>query len=369
LKILFWTELYWPHIGGVEVRSHRLAVALRARGHEVAVVTSHAGIALDDQVWHEGIEIRRYHFWEALSANRLDLLAAARRGVAEFKSRFRPEVVHVFFTDPSVLFHWMTQAACKAPTIVCIPVGLGRLRSGDGTLLQRTLRQADWILAISSAMRSEAIALMPEVEPRCSVIYNSLDPPAESGDPLPFEFPILLCGGRLVREKGFDVAIQALPEILQRFPSAKLWIAGDGPERPELQKQAAGLGVASSVVFQGWVEPREFAKLTGRCTMVIVPSRCREAFGNVALQAMQMGRPVVATASGGLPEVVENEITGLITPVEDAAALASAAIRLLADPGLAERMGRLGRKAAARRFAFDTYVDRHEALYERIKSA
>ncbi len=263
----------------------------------------------------------------------------------------------------------MTQAAWKAPTIVGIPVGVGRLRSGDGTLLQRTLRQADWILAVSSAMRSETIALMPEIELRCSVIYNSLDPPTESGDPLPFEFPILLCGGRLVREKGFDVAIQALPEILQRFPNANLWIAGDGPERSELQKQAADLGVAKSVVFQGWVEPRGFAKLTGCCTMVIVPSRWREAFGNVALQAMQMGRPVLASATGGLPEVVENEITGLITPVDDAAALANAAIRLLADPALAERLGSLGRKTAASRFAFDTYVDRHEALYERMKSA
>jgi glycosyltransferase involved in cell wall biosynthesis len=84
---------------------------------------------------------------------------------------------------------------------------------------------------------------------------------------------------------------------------------------------------------------------------------------------MQMGRPVLAAASGGLTEVVENEITGLITPVDDAAALANAAIRLLADPGLAERLGSLGRKTAASRFAFDTYVDRHEALYERIKSA
>ena len=69
------------------------------------------------------------------------------------------------------------------------------------------------------------------------MIYNSLDPPTESGDPLPFEFPILLCGGRLVREKGFDVAIQALPAILQRFPNATLWIAGDGPERPNCRSR------------------------------------------------------------------------------------------------------------------------------------
>lgn len=369
MRILFWTELYWPHIGGVEVRSHRLAVALQARGHEVAVVTSHGRDRLDDRARHEGIEIRRYPFWDALSLKRLDLLAAARKGVAEFKREFRPDLVHVFFTGPGVMFHWMTQAAWKAPTIVSIPISIEKLSAGDGTLLRRTLHEADWIVAISSAMRSDTISLAPEVEARCSVIYNSLDPPAIAADPLPFETPVLLCGGRLVREKGFDLAIQALPQILRRFPDTKLWIAGDGPARPDLQNQAAELGVARNVVFLGWVEPGEFAKLAGQCTLAIVPSRCREAFGNVALQAMQLGRPVVAASSGGLPEVVEHAVTGWITPAEDPAALADAVIRLIADPALAERMGTRGRARAETVFAFDDYVNRHVTLYAKMKIA
>jgi glycosyltransferase involved in cell wall biosynthesis len=106
-----------------------------------------------------------------------------------------------------------------------------------------------------------------------------------------------------------------------------------------------------------------------RSTLVVVPSRWREAFGNVALQAMQMGRPVVAAAVGGLPEVFEQEVTGLLTPAEDPAAIADAALRLLGNLELAERMGNAGRLAAETRFAFDDYVDRRETLYARMRTA
>jgi glycosyltransferase involved in cell wall biosynthesis len=366
VRILFWTELYWPHIGGIEVKSHHLALALQARGHEVAVITSHGSLALPDRANHDGIEIRRYPFLEALAGKRLDLLAVARKGVQEFKRDFRPDLTQVFFTDPSVIFHWMTQSASKAPTIVAVPIALDGLRSGDGTLLMRTLKQASWIVATSHAMLSDVIALAPEVEQRCSVIHNSLDPPKLPSSPLPFNPPVLLCVGRVVREKGFDLAIQSLPEILRKFPSARLRIAGDGPLRADLRDDAAALGIAKSVEFLGWVDPVEVPRWIDRSTLVLVPSRWREAFGNIALQAMQMGRPVVAAATGGLPEVVDHEGTGLLTPVEDAAALSRAVLRLLGDHGLAKRLGYAGKLAAATRFSFDDYVGQHELLYAKL---
>ena len=368
MKILFWTELYWPHIGGIEVRSHQLAVALQARGHEVAVVTSYGNLALGDRECHEGIEIRRYPFLEALSGKRLDLLSVARKDVHEFKRDFSPDLVHVFFTDPGVIFHWMTHSGSKARTIVTVPIALHGFRCDDGTLLRQTLRQADWVVAISQAMRSDAVSLAPEVEGRCSVIYNSLDMAETLDCPESFDPPILLCVGRVVREKGFDLVIQALPELLRELPETRLLIAGDGPARPELQDQAVALGVAGRVTFLGWVEPAEIPRLIGRATVIVVPSRRREAFGNVALQAMQMGRPVIAAATGGLPEVVQHETTGLLIPVDDSSALARAALRLLQDQRLAERLGSAGKRAAETRFAFDAYVEAHESLYAKMKN-
>jgi len=368
VKILFWTELYWPHIGGIEVRSHRLAVALKARDHEVAVITSHGNLPLSDRECHEGIEVRRYPFQEALSAKRLDLLAAARKAVQEFKRDFRPDLVHVFFTDPGVMFHWMTHSGSAARTIITVPIGLRGSQCGDGTLLRQTLTQADWVVAISQAMRSDVISLAPEIEGRCSVIYNSLDIGIRSNCGASFDTPTLLCVGRVVREKGFDLAIQALPEILRARPETRLLIAGDGPARPELEAQAIALGVAGRVTFAGWVDPAEIPGLIGRAAVVVVPSRWREAFGNVALQAMQMRRPVIATATGGLPEVVLHEVTGLLIPVDDATALVSATLRLLKNRELAERLGSAGKRIAETRFAFDAYVDEHERLYARMKN-
>lgn len=366
MRILFWTELYWPHIGGIEVRSHRLALALKARGHDVRVVTSHGHLDLPDQDSHEGIPIHRHRFLEALQSTRLDLLATARSAVTRFKRDFRPEVVHSFFTGPGILFHWMTHAKCPARTVTGVPIGLDGLRGGDRTLLTSTLTRSDWVIPTSLAMRSDILELAPEVEDRCTVIYNSLDAPEEAAAPLPFDPPVLLCLGRVAREKGFDLAIDAFPEILRRFPRAQLWIAGDGPARAALQGQVAALGLTAHVTFTGWIDPPGVPRLLDRATVVLMPSRWREAFGNVALQAMQARRPVVAAAVGGLPEVVSAECSGLLVPPEDPPALAAAVSRLLADPHLAIRMGNTGQSIALTRFGFRDYVDRHERLYTRL---
>jgi glycogen(starch) synthase len=341
-------------------------LALRARGHDVRVVTSHGHLDLPDRADHEGVEIRRYPFLEALRSTRLDLLAAARTAVNQFKREFRPEVVHLFFTGPGILFHWMTQVKHPARTVTGVPIGLDGLQGGDRTLLTRTLTRSDWVIANSRAMRSDVLEIAPELKDRCTVIYNSLDSPGDTVCPIPFDPPVLLCLGRVAREKGFDLAIEALPEILRRFPRTQLWIAGDGPARAGLQEQVAALGLANSVVFTGWIDPPNVPQLLNQATVVLMPSRWREAFGNVALQAMQAQRPVVAAEVGGLPEVVSSEDSGLLVPPEDPPALAAAVLRLLNDPKLAHRMGQTGKSTALTRFGFREYVDQHEGLYARL---
>jgi glycogen(starch) synthase len=101
-------------------------------------------------------------------------------------------------------------------------------------------------------------------------------------------------------------------------------------------------------------------------TLALVPSRWREAFGLVALQAMQMARPVVASDMGGLPEVVAHGETGLVVPKEDPAAVAQAVVQLLENRRLAEEMGAAGRRRAEKLFSFDRYVQEYESLYRKL---
>jgi len=366
MRILFWTELFWPYVGGVEVLGVRLLGALRRRGHEAAVVTSHGSLELPDEDAHLGVRIHRFRFLEALGDRRLDLYAEARRRLVRLKQEFRPDLVHINFTDPSVLFHLQTQSGAPVPMLVAVRVAVPGESAEPDTLVGRTLLAAAWVTANSRAMLEDVRRLAPEVTGRSSVIYNGLPVPDLAPAPLPFEAPRLLCVGRVVRDKGFDVAVSAFATVRRRSPTARLVIAGDGPARAELEQQAVELGVRDGVDFMGWVPPEKIPALMNSATLALVPSRWREAFGLVALQAMQMARPVVASDMGGLPEVVAHGETGLVVPKEDPAAVAQAVVQLLENRRLAEEMGAAGRRRAEKLFSFDRYVQEYESLYRKL---
>ncbi len=338
MRLLFWTAVYWPHIGGVEVFSSKLLAALRGRGHEVAVVTSHGSLDLPDEDTREGVPIHRMPFQSALRERDPAAFMEARRRVAELKKSFAPEGVHINFGDPNVLFHLETAAAHPAPFLVTIH-NLPKHGCGLDTIFGRMLREAGWVVTITAAMMADLKALAPDIAGHSSVIYNGIETPALAPAPRPLDAPRLVCLGRIVRDKGFDVALAAFAELAPRFPEARLVVAGDGPARPELEAQAQALGVADAVEFPGWVAPERVSELMNSATLVIMPSRCEEPFGLVAVEAALMARPVVACRVGGLAEVVADGERGLLVDKEDPAALAHALAHLLEDRGTAERMG------------------------------
>jgi glycogen(starch) synthase len=234
------------------------------------------------------------------------------------------------------------------------------------TVLGRLLRSADWVSTVSEATLYDIRTILPEITHRSSVIYNGLDMPSLHPEPLPFEPPRLLCLGRVIVDKGFDQALTAFASVAERFPHARLVIAGDGPAKTELMQLTAELGLRDSVEFAGWVAPEKIPELINMATAVIVPSRWPEPFGLVALQAAQMARPVVATCVGGLPEVVVHGETGLLVEKENADALAEAIAFLLNHPQTAIQMGENARKRGQEVFSWDRLLDAYDALYRHI---
>jgi glycogen synthase len=175
----------------------------------------------------------------------------------------------------------------------------------------------------------------------------------------------VLCLGRLVPDKGFDLALAAFAAIADRFPQLRLIIAGDGPARLSLEKQAAALGIAGWVDFLGWVPPEKVAELINLATIVVMPSH-REGLPTVALEAALMARPVVGTRVGGFPEVVLHQKTGWLVPPGDENALAEALLLLLNEPRSAVEMGEAARIRAQEIFSFERYIDAYENLYCRL---
>jgi glycosyltransferase involved in cell wall biosynthesis len=159
--------------------------------------------------------------------------------------------------------------------------------------------------------------------------------------------------------------IQAAAQLKPRFPELKLVLAGDGFERPELVRLAQELGIGEDVTFLGWVPNIELPPYYRAAALSVIPS-LEEGFGIPAAEAMGCEVPVVASDAGGLPEVVEDGVTGLVVPRGDVPALTSAIGSLLEDPERRRRMGVAGRRRAVERFDWDRSAEQFEQVYHEI---
>jgi glycogen(starch) synthase len=363
MRVLFWSETFWPRVGGVENLAAKLLPALQSRGYEFVVVTWE-NIELPDVIHYQGIPVYRFPFFSGGRAN-LEPVLEIRRRVAKLKRDFAPDLVHVNSYGHSVLFHLNTAGAHRAPALVTLHQALPDEPVGLDTLLGNLLRTADWVTCCSKAVLEQTRELLPEISSRTSVIYNALELPDASAVPLRFDAPRLLCLGRLVQNKGFDLALEAFAQVLNRFPQARLIVAGDGTERKTLERQTNELGLAQSVEFLGTVSPEKVPQLINESTLVLIPSRL-EGFSLVALEAAWMARPVVATRIGGLPEVVAHGETGLLTEVDDGAAFALAIMSLLQQPEIARQMGRAARLRAQDIFSWERHVNAYDELYRKV---
>ena len=365
VRILFWSETFWPRVGGVENLAARLLPELRDRGHEFAVVTWDHRVEDPDLIWFEGIPVYRFPFFLGKDEDHFGVMMEHRHRVTKLKRDFRPDLVHVNSYGRTIFFHLTTAGVHPAPMLVTLHQALPDEAIGRETLLGKLLETADWVTACSEAVLGHAGQLAPNILPHSSLILNALERPKIGRRPLPFDPPRILFLGRLVPEKGLDWALSALPPVFRNFPNARFIIAGDGPEAEKLKAQTIGLGLAAWIEFLGAVSPESVPSLLNDATLVVMPSRI-EGFGLVALEAAMMGRPVVAARVGGLPEVVLDGQTGLLVEQYDIEEFAQAILKLLDNPEMARQFGAAAYRRAEEVFDWGRYVDRYDALYRQL---
>jgi glycogen synthase len=364
MRILFCSENFWPYIGGVEVLAAKLLPALRKMGHDFIVVTTHDYLNLPDETWFKDIPIYRFPLLSALAHSNIDQLMKIRHRVANLKRDFAPDLIHMNSVGLNALFHLQTVKACPVPLLVTLHQNLPDAFRAN-TIQERTLGLANWVACCSDALLSDAQRLLPEIVTCSSVIRNGFEMPAIPPAPLPTDGPRLLCVGRLVPEKGFDLALSALASLVGRFPRARMIIAGDGPLRLALERQAAEMGISGAVSFAGWVSPDEMPELMNSASVIVMPSR-REGLPLVALEAAWMARPVVATRVGGIPEIVVDRQTGLLVEKENIKALTEMIELLLDQPENAADLGLAARCRVQEVFNFECYVNAYDVLYKKL---
>jgi glycosyltransferase involved in cell wall biosynthesis len=191
-------------------------------------------------------------------------------------------------------------------------------------------------------------------------------PEPEPAPPPPGAGEGLLFAGRLTSEKGVDVLLRAMAELLRSFPHGNLTIAGEGPERPALEVLADRLGVGSSVRFAGRLEGEALDASYRESVATVLPTLWMENCPVAVLESFGHGRPVVGTRVGGVPELVEEGVTGLLFERGDVAGLASRLGELLADRARLEAMGRHAWRAATTRYSRRRHAERLLDLYRRL---
>ncbi|WP_322778056.1 glycogen synthase [Frankia sp. Cas4] len=243
-----------------------------------------------------------------------------------------------------------------------------------------SIESAAAVIAVSEGMRADVLSAYPAVDPaKVHVIRNGIDTDEYAPDPATDVLarhgvdpgqPSVVFVGRITRQKGVPVLLRAAAEL---DPRAQLVLCAGAPDTPQLLAEVTDLvdglrDVRKGVVWiSGMLAKPEVIQLLSHATVFVCPS-VYEPLGIVNLEAMACSTAVVASRVGGIPEVVDDGVTGLLVPPDDPAALAAAVNELLTDPARAAAMGQAGRDRAVAEFGWPAVAEKTARLYEALVS-
>ena len=232
---------------------------------------------------------------------------------------------------------------------------------------------ADFYVAISQKIKDVLVADGIEAG-RIFVIHSGIDPgrfSADRGDYLRDEFnignheKIVINVAHLAGHKGQKYLVQAIPRVVEKIPDVRFFIIGKGELMTDLKQRAAALGLTNELVFTGF---RDDVGAFYNLADLFVMSSVQEGLGTSIMDALAVGKPVVATRSGGIPEIISDGQSGRLVESANPSALANGIIELLQQPDLARKMAAQGQEVVRRRFSIDAMVDQYVQVYERILS-
>jgi glycosyltransferase involved in cell wall biosynthesis len=233
--------------------------------------------------------------------------------------------------------------------------------------LQILMNSADWLVAPSQSTLDAVMTKFPRLQTKASAIHNAVDMT---------EFELdeseglqrgqhILCVALHQLRKAIDVLIKAFKIFSPTHPETELWLVGDGPLRGQLEDLVQQLGLTKQVKFLGLLDRTGVRKLLRQCSFFVLPSRA-EPFGIAILEALASKKPVIASAVGGIPEIIEHGKNGILVEPENAQALCDAMTTVWDDHELAERLACAGYATVKQQFQWETAGARYEATFMKL---
>jgi L-malate glycosyltransferase len=363
----------YPTYGGSGAVATELGIALAHRGHEIHFITYQQPFRLPSflpRIYFHEVDVGRYPLFEYPP---YDLALAVR--MHEVVLAHRLDLLHVHYAIPHATTAYLAREMLKGERPLKV---ITTLHGTDITLVGQessfygitkfSIEQSDEVTAVSAYLRDETYRAFGCVSCDIRVIPNFVNlqeyKPGEPGA----RSILAPEGGKVVTHVSNFREVKRVKDVVRVFARirrampATLIMVGDGPDRVDAEHEAAELGVTADVRFLGRLD--SVASLLQATDLFLLPSQT-ESFGLAALEAMACGSPVVASRAGGIPEVVDDGVTGILEPVGSVEAMGRRAVELLRDPPRYAAM-REAAIAKAREFSADRIVPMYEQLYQEV---
>ncbi len=364
----------YPTYGGSGIVATELAMALAERGDEVHVISYALPSRLtflNSRIFFHEVVTPTYPLFENFPPYSLALTTK----MVEVARHAPLDVLHVHYAIPNAVSAVLAReimAPARLPVVTTLHGTDVTLVGNDPNYLETTrwgVNKSDAVTAVSESLRRTTVEQLGTPN-EIHVIPNFIDPAR-------FEVARKLPGAcrwakpderLLVHISNFRPVKRVLDVIatferVQKQVSSRLLMVGDGPDRGKVEQYCREHHICGSITFIGSL-PLVEDVLVG-ADLFLLPSES-ESFGLSALEAMSCEVPVIASNAGGLPEVVDDGVTGFLRPVGDVDGMAAAALRLLGDEDLRRRFGQEARRQAVERFSQDAVVGRYRALYQKV---
>lgn len=373
MKICMLSIDFLPNIGGIAAHVYELSKALVKQGNDVHVITLRRNFHEEKYQEIDGVKVYRIYYPRLKIIGFFVYLFIVRLKVKELFKNGESDIIHSHNIPDAMIastFKNIPRVETEHSSGFLEAIERGKHKR----LYRRLLSQVDHVIGPSQELVDTFVKLGVERE-KTSFIPNGVDlekfNPRIRGDEVRKKYEIepdgkvILCPRRLDPKNGVKYLIKAMPHIVSNINNVRCLIVGDGIEMEDLKREAVELGVGDRVIFAGRVPNSEMPKYYAASDVVVLPS-LKEATSIAGLEAMAMGRPLIGTKVGGIPQIIADGETGILAPPRKPEELAYTIVSLLNNNRKCDLMGLNARKRVEKEFSWEVIAKGSMEIYHKV---